>query len=1069
MKLSALFPSSYRIMSAGLILLLHLMPSPAPAQKLDMEKLEGMKPRSIGPAGMSGRITAIAVLRSNPAVMYLGSASGGLWKSTSGGVAWTPVFDTLDVASIGAVAIDQRDADVIWVGTGEGNPRNSQSSGNGVYKSLDGGRTWTHCGLDNTRNIHRLLLDPFNPDIAYAAAMGSAWAATPDRGVYRTTDGGGTWEKVLFVNDNTGAADLVMDPTDPGKLIAAMWEYRRLPWFFKSGGPGSGLYITFDGGKTWKKKTSDDGLPKGDLGRIGLAIAAGEPNRVYALVEAQKNALYRSDDGGFKWKKTADTNIGNRPFYYSEIFVDPSNENRLYNLFSEVSVSEDGGKTFETLIGWSSVHGDHHAWYINPDNPKFMIDGNDGGAAISYDRGKTWRFISNLPLGQFYHVRTDNATPYNIYGGLQDNGSWCGPAYALRWGHIVNADWETVGGGDGFDVLPDPSNPRYCYSMSQGGELSRYDIMTGERRIIRPIHPAGARLRFNWNAGIAEDPFNPDAVYYGSQFLHKSTNHGETWEIISPDLTTNDTAKQKQLESGGLTYDVTSAENYCTIMTIAPSPVRKGVIWVGTDDGNVQLTTDGGTTWTNLADRIGGVPDSTWVPQIRASTYDAGEAFVVFDNHRRNDWTPYLYRTSDFGKSWTRLADGSNIRGYVLSVAQDPVEPRLLFLGSEFGLYVSIDGGKNWTQWKQGFPSVSTMDLAIQSREGDLVIGTFGRSLYVLDDLRPLREVARKGTSLLESPLHIFEIPDAALLQFKGNPPGMWFPGDAEFLGHNRPGGARISFVVTPPDTSSAAKKAGKDVKKDSVAAPLDSVRIEVLTTQGEVIRTLRHQVKKGVNRVVWGLDRRTEREPSQPKPEPGAPEPAAMNVLPGTYTVRMTYGKHVDSATVRVSFDNRLPYTEADLKANTQMIEDVYKLFKLATEGADRLRQARKTIEQINGVIKERVDSTAKRVKDLGAALQDSLKKVNELLVDKEVQGIRYDPTLLGSRLNEALWYAGSSWYAPTETQREVAAQATAGLRKYIEATNTFFEHDWLKYKSAVDSAKVSFFDPYTPIKVGD
>ena len=810
------------LMLALVILVALLVPATGVAQKLDMSKFENMKPRSIGPAAMSGRVTAIDVVAKDPDVIYIGSASGGLWKSRSGGVAWEPVFDTMAVASIGAIAIDQRNPDVVWIGTGEGNPRNSQNSGDGVYKTLDAGKNWIHLGLDNTRNIHRLLLDPRNADVAYAGALGSAWANTPDRGVYKTTDGGRTWQKILYVNERTGVADIVMDLANPNKLVAAMWEYRRWPWFFKSGGPGSGIYVTVDGGLTWKKRTDEDGLPKGELGRVGLAIAPSNPDRIYALVESKKNALYRSDDGGFKWAKISDKDVGDRPFYYAECYVDPNDDNRLYYLHSAVTESQDGGKTFENFIPYYKIHGDHHAFWINRTDPNFMIDGNDGGAAISRDHGKTWRFITNLPLGQFYHIDVDNEMPYNIYGGLQDNGSWRGPAYIWQWDGIRNQNWESISWGDGFDVAPDRTDPRICYSMSQGGYLLRHDNLTGDNKFIRPIHPKGIELRFNWNAGLATDPLSPGTIYYGSQFLHKSTNRGDSWEIISPDLTTNDTTKQRQLESGGLTYDVTAAENYCTIITIAPSPVQKGVIWVGTDDGNVQVTTNGGTTWTNAVKHVKGAPDSTWVPQIQASTYHAGEAFVVFDNHRQNDWTPYVYHTTNYGESWTRLVDSKSVRGFALSFVQDPVEPRLMFLGTEFGLHVSIDGGATWTKWTQGYPTVSTMDMAIQPNENDLVIGTFGRAVYVLDDIRPLREIARKGTKILDEPLHTFDIPDALEALYRQGPPGPLIPGDADWAGENRTYGARISFSITPPDTSAATKKGAA---KDSTFSP-DSIKV---------------------------------------------------------------------------------------------------------------------------------------------------------------------------------------------------------------------------------------------------
>lgn len=1053
----------------GVLLSFCSAPNVARAQGVDMSLLENLRPRSIGPAGMSGRITAIAVVRTDPRIIYLGSASGGLWKSSSAGVRWEPVFDTMAVASIGAVAVDQSAPDVVWVGTGEGNPRNSHNCGNGVYRTPDGGRSWTHLGLDRTRNIHRVVLDPRNPLVAYVAALGSAWAPTADRGVFKTTDGGTSWQKILFVNDTTGCAELVMDPSNPNKLFAAMWQYRRWPWYFRSGGAGSGLYVTHDGGKTWKKRTDKDGLPRGDLGRIGLAVAPSNPNRVYALVESQKNALYRSDDGGVSWKKIADTNIGNRPFYYGEIHADPLNENRLYNLFSEVTVSDDAGKTFETMLGWSSIHGDHHALYVSPDDPDFMIDGNDGGAAISRDRGRSWRFVENLPLGQFYHISVDRENPYHVYGGLQDNGSWRGPAFSFRWTGISNSEWEVLLFGDGFAVEPDRSDSRYCYAMWQGGNLSRIDMTTGENRVARPVHPGNVTLRFNWNAGLAHDPFSATTIYYGSQFLHRSTDRGESWQIISPDLTTNDASKQKQLESGGLTYDVTAAENHCTIVAIAPSPVQAGVIWVGTDDGNVQVTRDGGARWTDVTRAIGDVPDSTWIPQIQASTYSAGEAFVVFDNHRRNDWTPYLFRTTDFGRSWKRLVDQTDVPGFVHAVVQDPLEPRLIFLGTEFGLFASIDAGESWTKWKHGFPTVPVTGLVIHPREHSLVIGTFGRSISVLDDLTVLREAARLGTGVLSRPLDLFPAPPAVLTKLNGPANGMIFPGDGVFMGHNRPYGARLSFIVTPPDTAGAAraKRTGPAEVKDSVSFPPDTVQVHVLDADRDTVRSFKTAVKKGYNAAVWGLDMKTERMPSQPKPEPGAPEPAGMDALPGVYTVVMTYGKQSDSTTVEVRFDPRLPYSDADIAANTAYLKGIQKRIRTATGAADRLREAKSAMEQIAAVIRERTDSTAKRVRDLAAALQDSVKKLHELIVDREVQGIRDDPTVLQSRLGQALWYAGSSWYAPGESQRVVTAQAATKLIEVAEAINRFFEADWPKYRACVDSAKISFFKPYEPISV--
>ena len=745
-----------------LILALILLSTTLYAQQIDIKKLKGLAPRSIGPAGMSGRITAIDVVNSQPNIIYAGAASGGVWKSESEGIDWKPIFDNENIQAIGAITIQQSNPDVIWVGTGEGNPRNSLNGGYGIYKSIDAGKNWKLMGLEKTRNIHRIIIDKDNPNTIYVAAIGSPWGEHPERGVFKSTNGGETWDKILFVNNKTGAADLVVDASNPNKLIAAMWEHSRKPYTFHSGGSGSGLFITYDGGKNWEKKTEKDGLPEGDLGRIGLAISQSNPKVVYALIEAKKNALYRSDDGGFEWKMINDNSsgrgsggIGNRPFYYSDIFVDPLNENRLYTVFTYINYSIDGGKSFEQLMpayGTNvGVHPDHHAWWIHPENPNFMIDGNDGGLNITKDKGETWRFVENLPVGQFYHLNVDTEFPYNLYGGMQDNGSWGGPAYVLKSQGIRNSYWQELMFGDGFDVVPDPKNTRYGYAMSQEGSVGRYDRETGMTKTIKPTHPnPDIQLRFNWNSAIAMDPFDSNTIYFGSQFVHKSTNQGHEWEIISPDLTTNDPEKQKQYESGGLTMDATGAENYCTILAISPSSIEKDVLWVGTDDGNIQVSKDGGKNWSNVTPKNKNFPKGSWVAQLKPSTFNKGEAYAIINNYRNFDFKPYLYHTKNYGKSWESLLDDkSETFGYTLSFVQDPVEKKLVFLGTENGLYFSIDEAKTWTKWTENYPSVPTMDMVIHPTEHDLDIATFGRSFYVFDDIRPLREFASSGTSSL--------------------------------------------------------------------------------------------------------------------------------------------------------------------------------------------------------------------------------------------------------------------------------------------------------------------------------
>lgn len=799
--------------------------------QVDPARFSAMEARSIGPAGMSGRVAAVDAVVSDPNIIYVGAATGGLWKSVDGGIAWKPIFDDQGTGSIGAIAINQANPDIVWVGTGEGNPRNSAGVGDGVYKTMDGGQTWTHLGLERSERIHRIVLDPTNPDVAYLGVMGPAWSDGDERGVFKTTDGGRTWDRVLFANERTGASDLVMDPSNPNKLFAAMWEHRRWPWFFESGGEGSGLHVTYDGGATWKQYTSEDGMPEGNLGRMGLAIAHNDPRVVYALIEAKKSALLRSDDGGITWRTISDEpGVAPRPFYYADIRVDPENENRLYSLHGRITVSEDQGRTFRTVVPSQKIHGDVQELWINPDDPRFLIMGNDGGIGISYDRGATWRFVSNLTLAQFYHINVDMDIPFNVYGGLQDNGSWFGPSRVWHSGGIRNYDWMRVGGGDGFATFNDFGNSRYGYTQSQQGNLRRFDKVSGERKDIRPVHPDGTRLRFNWNAGFNIDPFDSSTIYIGSQFLHRSRDRGESWEIISPDLTTNDSEKQRSFESGGLTLDASGAENHTAIMSIAPSPVERGVIWVGTDDGNVQLTRDAGATWTNMVDRISDIPEATWVAHIEPSKFEGSTAFVVLDDHRRGNWTTYVFRTDDYGRNWKNLAT-DEIRGFAHVIEQDPIEPDLLFLGTEFGMYVSLNAGENWVKWTHGLPTAPFRALMVHGRDHDLVAGTHGRGAYILDDIRPLRELAA-DPGIADRALHAFEIPPAYQATM-AEPLGYRSTGDAMFFGENRPYGALISYWSLGSD---------------------DSVTVEIADATREVIRTLEGTNTHGVNRLAWDL-----------------------------------------------------------------------------------------------------------------------------------------------------------------------------------------------------------------------
>ncbi|MEO9869636.1 WD40/YVTN/BNR-like repeat-containing protein [Ekhidna sp.] len=1075
-------------MKYKLLTMLLVVSSVSLAQKLDMEALKNMAPRSIGPAGMSGRITSIDVVADQPDVMYVGSASGGVWKSTSGGIDWEPIFNDQTTASIGAVTIQQSNPSVVWVGTGEGNPRNSLNGGDGIYRTLDGGKNWQKMGLAKTRHIHRIIIHPNDPNTVYVAAIGSPWGEHEERGVYRTTDGGKTWSRILFNNIRTGAADLIMDPENPNKLIAAMWEHKRDPWFFNSGGPGSGIFITHDGGDTWEQRTDEDGLPKGDLGRIGLAIAPSMPNVIYALVESKKNALYRSDDGGFKWRKINDkSDIGNRPFYYSEIYVDPVNENRVYSIFTYVNVSVDGGKSFSQLMpaygANNGIHPDHHAWYIHPYDPNFMMDGNDGGLNITRDRGQTWRFVENLPVGQFYHINVDNETPYNVYGGMQDNGSWAGPAYVWKAQGIRNHYWQEISFGDGFDVLPDPTNSRYGISTSQQGFASIYDRKTGYNETVRPTYPDGDdELRFNWNVGMARDPQSPSTVYFGSQFVHKSTDGGQNWEVISPDLTTNDPEKQKQGESGGLTMDATGAENYCTVIVIETSSLNSDLLWVGTDDGNVQISRNGGDSWTNVGGNLPGLPSGTWITQIKASNKNAGEALLVANDYRRFNYTPYAYRTRDYGQTWERIVDGNDVVSYALSIVEDPEESRLLFLGTDDGLYVSVDAGSNWTKWTEGFPTTNAYDLVIHPEEHDLVIGTFGRAIWVMDDIRPLREIAKEGISTLNKTLKVYSAP-VAYAASNQQPKGSRFGGDALYNGENRPYGSMLSYSINRPedekkeemDDTKKSKKGKKkeepmkDESDEEEKVSYDSLTIEVFDGS-ELIRTLKSKAPKenGLHRTFWYMNEKGTNFMSR-RDRSGNREPGGVTVLPGIYKVRFTFGDQKDSTEVRVKYDPRIEMSNAAIKAQYDAMKNLESKYSTGVQAVDRLKESLKIVQGVQGDLKKKDKEGYKEQLELCKSTIDTLNSMLNIFLGEEDdrQGItRGTPNSVNNSYFGARRYTANALHSPGITENKLIKKFEEDLAEAMKTVNGYYTENWPEFRSAVEDLDTSPFKDYEEIK---
>jgi photosystem II stability/assembly factor-like uncharacterized protein len=886
------------------------------AVKIEPATFGGLRARSIGPAVMGGRIAAIDATASSPSTIYVGAASGGVWKSTDGGTTFKPVFDDYN-QSIGAIAIDPNSKDTVWVGTGESWMRNSVSVGSGVYKTTDGGSTWKALGLDDTEHIARIAVSKKSSDTVYVCAAGHAWNANEQRGVFKTTDGGKSWKKILYVDQNTGCSDIQLDPEMPDIVYAGMWQFRRAPDFFSSGGPGSGFYKSTDGGEHWQKLTN--GLPAGNLGRIAVAVAPSRTSVLYALVEAKKTGLYRSDDLGEHWRFVNDSfNVTVRPFYFARVVVDPTDYNRVWKPGYTLTYSDDGGKSFSGALG-NIVHSDHHALWINPKDPSEMLLGTDGGLFQSRDRGLHWHFLNVLPVSQFYHVTYDMERPYNVYGGLQDNGSWTAPSSAP--GGVANRNWRNLGGGDGFSVVSDPNDSDLVYLESQGGAIVRVRRSTGENRMINPYAAAGeSKLRFNWNTPIYASPTQNGVIYIGAQYLFRSKDRGDSWEKISPDLTTNDRSRQKQLESGGLSIDNSSAENYTTLITISESPKNANVIWAGTDDGNLQVTRDGGKTWTNVAPNVPGLPKNTWVSGVEAGHYDENTAYATFDGHRTGDMKTYVFKTSDGGKTWQPLVT-ADIKGFAQVIREDLVNPRLLFLGTEAGLFVSLDGGAGWAQFKENLPPVPVDDIAIHRREGDAILATHGRGIYIIDDLSPLRALTAEALAK-----------DVAMLPSRPSPLAISsgeqrMEGDAEYADGGLPEVAWISYYL----------------KKRHIVG--DS-RIEIYDESGKLISTLGAGKRKGINRVPWAMRMGPPRLPGGNSVVFSGGVMIGPRMPAGKYTVKYVKGSETYTQTIDVVPDPRAPYSAEDRALQQKTVRRLFDMVERLTYMTDRAIDVR---EQAN------------------------------------------------------------------------------------------------------------------------
>jgi len=879
---------------------------------------------------MSGRISAVTGFNEGgKTTLFVAAASGGVWKSMDSGTTFKPVFDKQSVQSIGAIAIDPKNTKTIWVGTGESWTRNSASIGDGIYKSTDSGETWANMGLPQSERIDRIIVSPANSAVVYACVPGKLWSDSRDRGLYKTMDGGKTWSLILAgPNLSTGCAGLAMDPKNPEILFAGMWDFRRAGWTFRSGGDGpdaksgSGFFRTADGGKTWTELTqqSNKGLPAKPWGRLEVVIARSDPKIVYALIESKDSALYRSSDGGSTWEERDKSNpMVWRPFYFARLIVDPTNAERIFKPDLQLIVSEDGGRSFANAgsggHGGGAGHGDWHELWIDPDNPKHIVGGDDGGLWISLDGGNRWWKSENLPVSQFYHVSIDDKDPYQVYGGLQDNSTWVGDS-AFGNG-ISNARWQNLYGGDGFWAVPDPSDPEAVYVESQGGHIGRVDRRMNTARRIQPTAGYHEKLRFNWNTPIIASPTDKRTLYLGAQFLFRSRDRGDSWERISPDLTTNDPQKQKQEQSGGVTVDNSSAEMHTTIYSISESPLDGKVIWAGTDDGNLQLTRDGGKSWTNVVKNVKGLPKASWVSWVEASRFSPGTAFAAFDRHTFGDMAPWVYRTTDFGKTWTRIvAPEQGVRGYAHVVKEDLVVSSLLFVGTELGLWISLDSGRHWSEFKGGdFPSVAVRDFQIHPREHDLVLATHGRGIWIIDDITPLRHFS--SDVLTREVAFLPTRPAQQRVQTTGN----WPEGDAKFVGPNPTGGAEIAYYQ----------------RARHLFGPL---KLEVLDADGKVVDTITASKRRGINRVAWSMHVKPPKVPRAATVAFSASQ--GPRVVPGTYTVRLTRGTNVIDTKLVIGLDRRAPYNVAERKQQFDAAMRVHALFGEMSGLVEQIEMAR-------------------------------------------------------------------------------------------------------------------------------
>jgi photosystem II stability/assembly factor-like uncharacterized protein len=918
--------------------------------------------RNVGPAAMGGRVADVEGVAGDPALVYVGSASGGVWKSTNGGVTWQPLFDEQPIASIGDLALEPGNPDVIYAGTGESNVRNSVSFGNGVYRSKDGGKTWNHLGLDETKHISRIVVNPRDPSVVIVGALGHIYGPNEERGVFRSEDGGENWEQVLHIDDRHGVADLDINPKNPNIVYAGMWHFERKPWTHTSGSEDGGLFRSVDGGKTWKKL--EKGLPK-LVGRIGVKVAPSNPSVVYAMMESNEGTLFRSEDGGTSFEKVNDsTAIVSRGFYYTDLRVDPQDENRVYAIAAGLFASIDGGRSFERIS--RSTHGDYHSLWIDPEDPRRLWQGQDGGVAVSYDRGDTWEYVNNFALAQFYQIYADNREPfYYIGGGLQDNGSWYGPSRSRETQGIMNREWKTFSGGDGYFVVVHPDDPELFLSEYQGGGIMRTDMRSREQIDASPQprrNDGGPvselQYRFNWDAPIVPSPHDKDTVYFAGNVVFRTKDFGLTWNVISPDLTTNDTEKQQDA-GGPIWVENTTAEYHCSIISFAESPAQAGILWAGTDDGRLQVSQDDGQNWADVTSNVSGIPEFSPVSHVEPSRTAAGTAYASFDRHMFDDYGPHVFKTTDFGKSWTNVTDNLPETAYVHVIKEDPRNTNLIYAGTELGLYASHKGGGGWTRLHlKNLPTVAIHDIIVHPRENDLILGSHGRGLWVFDDATPLQDLA---PGILSQPIHLFDVRPG--LRFRTADTVYGF-GEKPYRAPNPPYGALITYYLK---------------EKPEEDAPL---AIEILKGT-EIVKALKNVPQDvGLNRVAWNLTHESARPRRYPDEESQVltdygdeDERPGSAALPGTYTVRLTFGDQTLETPVEVRVDPTLDVSAADLE---KQFDATMKIRDLLSHVNDALRDLDSVKAQLTD--RKKLLSSRKADDELISAVESEIENLDKL-----------------------------------------------------------------------------------------